>query len=130
MEYLRDDVTLALAYQAADVFVCPSTEDAGPMMIPESMLCGTPVVAFNSGGAPDLIQTMKTGYLAKYKDSNDLASGIHALISSPHLAAIRNAARDIAVKNHSPQVVVSQYIELYHSLTEEFHRKESVKPCS
>ena len=129
MEYLRDDVTLALAYQAADVFVCPSTEDAGPMMIPESMLCGTPVVAFNCGGAPDLIQTMKTGYLANYKDSNDLASGIHALISSPHLAAVRNAARDIAVKNHSPQIVVSQYIELYHSLTEESHKKESVKPC-
>lgn len=114
--YLQDDVTLALAYQAADVFVCPSVEDAGPMMIPESMLCGTPVVAFNTGGAPDLIETMGTGYLAEYKDSADLANGIHMLLARCNLAAMRKASHDVAVEKHSPPSVAERHAELYESL--------------
>lgn len=114
--YLRDDVTLALAYQAADVFVCPSTEDAGPMMIAESMLCGTPVVAFNTGGAPDLIETMKTGYLAAYKDSFDLANGIYKLLSANNITAIRAATHEVAVRKHSASIVAERHLELYNLL--------------
>lgn len=114
--YLKDDITLALAYQAADIFVCPSTEDAGPMMIPESMLCGTPVVAFNTGGAPDLIETMKSGYLAGYKDAADLANGLYTLLTADNLPAVREAAYEAAVKEHSPTTVASRHLELYSSL--------------
>lgn len=114
--YLKDDITLALAYQAADVFVCPSTEDAGPMMIPESMLCGTPVVAFDAGGAPDLIETMKTGHLAAYEDSADLANGIYTLLAADDLPAIRAAAREVAARKHSPSIVAARHLELYSSL--------------
>jgi len=121
MPYLRNDIALALAYQAADLFVCPSIEDAGPMMIPESMLCGTPVVAFNSGGAPDLIESLRTGYLAAYKDSGDLARGIYELLTSPHMPSIRAAAHEVAFKKHSPQAVVTNYIELYQTLKDEWH---------
>lgn len=113
---LRDDISLALAYQSADLFVCSSVEDAGPMMIPDAMLCGTPVAAFNTGCAPDLIETMKTGYLANYKDSADLAKGIYTLLSANNLAAISNAAHEAAVGKHSPAVVTAQYLDLYERL--------------
>lgn len=116
VRYFHDDVTLALAYQAADVFVCPSIEDAGPMMIPQAMLCGTPVAAFNSGGAPDLIETMKTGYLATYKDTSDLANGIYCLLTADNLAAIRQAAHEAALAKHAPAVVAVQHSKLYSSL--------------
>ncbi|GAJ03070.1 unnamed protein product [marine sediment metagenome] len=110
--HLKDNITLALAYQAADIFVCPSTEDAGPIMIPESMLCATPVVAFNTGGAPDLVKTMKTGYLAVYKDSFDLAKGIYAVLTTNNLSTISTAAHEVAVRKHSPSVVAARYLEL------------------
>lgn len=114
--YLRDDVTLALAYQAADLFVCPSIQDAGPMMIAESMLCGTPVVAFNAGGAPGWITSMETGYIASYKDSSDLAHGLYVLLSRESLIKMRLAAREAAVQRHEPSVVAAQYIALCRSL--------------
>jgi glycosyltransferase involved in cell wall biosynthesis len=114
--HFNDDLTLALAYQSADVFVCPSIEDAGPMMIPEAMLCGTPVAAFDCTGAPDLVKTMKTGYLASNADASDLARGIYALLTSDSQQAVRGAAREAAAKAHDPVSVTARHAELYQSL--------------
>jgi len=72
---------IASAFQAADVFVCPSVEDSGPMMINQSIMCGTPVVSYEMGVALDLIETGKTGYRAKIKDSADMAQGIYDILT-------------------------------------------------
>ena len=53
---------LPKAYQLADVFVSSSIQDAGPMMIIQSMMCGTPVVAFEMGNAIDYVFDGETGY--------------------------------------------------------------------
>lgn len=67
---------LALAFQAADVFICTSIEDSGPTMINQAIMSGIPVVSFEMGVAFDLVKTGATGYRAKLKDSHDLAHGI------------------------------------------------------
>ena len=72
---------LIKAYQAADIFVCPSLEDSGPMMINQSIMCGTPVVAFDMGSAMDLVLTGKTGYRAIFGDIYDMANGIYTILS-------------------------------------------------
>ena len=59
----------------SDVFLSPSIQDAGPMMLNQALMCGTPAVAFNIGVAYDIIND-KTGYLAKYRDSEDFCKGI------------------------------------------------------
>jgi len=114
--YIEDDRTLAMAYQAADAFVCSSIEEAGPMMIPESMLCGTPVVAFNTGGALDLIVPMKTGYLAKCGDSSDLAHGIFKILAAENVSVLRETARQTAFEKHSVQKVLDNYQKLFNHL--------------
>lgn len=77
--YLNEE-DLIKAYQEAYIFVCPSLEDSGPLMINQSVMCGTPVVAFDMGSASDLIKTGETGYLARYADTRDLARGIDYMI--------------------------------------------------
>jgi glycosyltransferase involved in cell wall biosynthesis len=116
MGYITDDHRLALAYQASDIFVSPSIEDAGPMMISEAMLCGTPVVAFNIGMATELIVHMKNGYIAKIGDSADLAMGIHYLLKSDCIADIKKSAEETAKKVHSPENVGNLYSDLFASL--------------
>lgn len=114
---LRGERELALAYQAADIFVCPSIEDAGPMMVNEALMCGVPVVAFDSGVAHDLVENMKTGYLATVKDSFDLAKGITAILDNKHrLLDIRKACRDVAMRECSLNVQAKRYMILYRSL--------------
>ena len=114
--YLKDDNNLAAAYQASDVFVCPSVYEAGAMMVPESMHCGTPVVAFDTGNAADLIRNMETGYRAIYKDSADLARGICKILYSENLSAIGAAAYQTAQQRHTPKVVAAQMTDLFENL--------------
>jgi len=71
---------LAEHYALSDVFLSPSIQDAGPMMLNQALMCGTPAVAFNIGTACDIIND-KTGYLAKYRNSKDFCNGIIHIIT-------------------------------------------------
>ncbi len=81
MGRMANDRRLAMLYQAADLFISSSTEDVGPLMIPEALMCGTPVVAFDGCGvAADLIRFGINGYLAQMRSAPDLAYGISAVL--------------------------------------------------
>ena len=71
---------LSLAYQASDVFVCSSIEDSGPVMVPQSLMCGTPVIAFKMGISIDLIKDGETGYIADLKDEVGLYDGLMRIL--------------------------------------------------
>ena len=92
---------LIQAYQAADVFVCPSIEDSGPLMINQSIICGTPVVAFETGVASDLVITGETGYRAIKNDHVDLAEGIRQILelSSEDYKTCSRRCREIGMVN-------------------------------
>lgn len=72
---------LALCYQCADFFVCPTVEDSGPYMINQSLMSGTPVVSFNIGVAMDLVITGETGYNCGKPSINSLENGIIEMIN-------------------------------------------------
>jgi glycosyltransferase involved in cell wall biosynthesis len=73
---IDDDDALARLYAAADVMVAPSLQEAFGKTLIEAMACGTPVVAFGSGGPTDIVDHRRTGYLAEPFDPRDLARGI------------------------------------------------------
>lgn len=69
------------AYCAADVFLSTTIADSGPMMVNYSIALGTPVVSFNVGIAQDLVIHKQTGYISKYKDSDDVKAGLDYIYS-------------------------------------------------
>lgn len=117
--FLANNEQLASAYQAADIFVCPSIEDAGPMMINQSIMTGTPVVSFEMGVALDLVISGKTGYRAKLRDSFDLAKGINSILELDHVAyqEMCSNCRELGLKLYHPNVVKEQFNKLFNKET-------------
>lgn len=117
--HLHDDISLRLLYSAADALVIPSRQDNLPNTGVEAHACGTPVVAFDACGLPDIVSHQQTGYLAKAFDPTDLAAGIHWVLADPaRHAALRQAARAKAVALWSTAVVAGQYQRVYGNATE------------
>ncbi len=117
--YLEDPRTQALAYSAADLLIFPSLADNQPLGVLESLACGTPVVAFETGGLPEVIRHMETGYLARYKDTSDLHHGVEALLrNSQRLRNMRSHCRTVAVNEYSLDLQASRYLALYAQLLE------------
>lgn len=112
--YLNGDDELAKAYQLATVYVCASTEDSGPMMINESIMCGTPVVSFKMGVAEDLVLNAETGYIAELKNIKDLANGIFKVINldNQKYNEMKKKCREIGLKKCSSRVQINKLISL------------------
>lgn len=104
-------------YNSADIYVAPSLQDNLPNTVLESTSCGTPVVAFNVGGIPDMINHKMNGYLAELKSVDDLTNGILWFFNNQGKAKeFSDNARQKAIENFSPQLIGKRYFELYKSL--------------
>jgi len=107
----RGDAALARAYQAADFFVSPSTNETGPMMAGEAMACGRPLIAYPIGIAPDLVDQGRNGTLVEpVGDAAALAAAIRAYAEMPaaELAARQQAAADSAGRIFSARYFAEQ----------------------
>ena len=113
---LSDLSQIAEAYAAADVMVVPSLEDNLPNTILEAMACGTPVVGFDIGGIPDMIDHRINGFVAAYRSAESLAQGIEWILHQDADGAISAKARQKVMENYTEQIVARQYYELYQSL--------------
>ena len=111
--HLHDDISLRLLYNAADLLVIPSRLENLPNTGVEAHACGTPVVAFNIGGLPDIVEHLRTGYLAAPYDTVDLAQGIKWVLENQGAGSLGRQARARAVERFDGLVVAQQYIETY-----------------
>jgi len=114
-----DEAELALVFQAADVFLSPSIADAGPMMVAESLLCGTPVVAFDLAFASDLLTSPDAGYRSAVGDVDGLAAGLASVLEANGGDRVARACREAAAAFEAKRVAAA-YVDLYGRLAREF----------
>ena len=118
--YVDNEKTMAEYYAASDLFLYPSLADNCPLVVLESMACSTPVIAFDTGGIPELLTNMKTGYIARYKDVDDFVKGIKLFLNDVDLRAKAGfSARKDVEKHFTLDKMVMLYEELYNKLAPE-----------
>ncbi|MDQ7948074.1 MAG: glycosyltransferase [Pedobacter sp.] len=113
---INKDEHLAKCYAAADAFVTASLEDNLPNTVMESLACATPVIAFTTGGIPDMVRHLSNGYLAKYRSATDLADGIEWIYLHEDREAVQKEARRTILQHFAPSTIAAQHEELYRRL--------------
>jgi len=77
---------LAACYSACEIFALPSRGEGFGLVYLEAMACGKPVIGGAHGGAPEVIEDGKTGYLVQHGDAVQLATSIETLLANPEIA--------------------------------------------
>ena len=109
-----DDARLRRIYAAADVFVCPTLQEAFGKTMAEAMACGTPVAAFAASAPADLVEPGLSGALAAAGDSEALLEAILQLLPQADRLSAHCAAR--ARRRFSETEAASAYADLYERL--------------
>ena len=107
--------TLPELYSLATMFVCPSVNDAGPMMVNQSLCCGTPVVGFDMGAVKQVVKDRGTGICVPLRDSKALAEGMFKIIEMSHSEYQRMSkrAREVALQTSSYEAQAYQILSIY-----------------
>ena len=114
---IESEKLMPLLYSATDIFVVPSLEEAFGQTALEAAACGTPVVAFDTGGIPDIVRDGENGILAECGNTDSLSNAIIDLVNSPERRhALGTAGRDIVTNHFSYADNAKKYTSLYHEL--------------
>jgi glycosyltransferase involved in cell wall biosynthesis len=73
-----NDHDLAMHFQSSIGFIMPNADDFGIIAV-EAMAAGTPVIAYNQGGAQDYMQTGKTGALFDKQNVKSLTAALDSV---------------------------------------------------
>ncbi len=111
--YVSDERRMARIYRAADVFVLPSLSENLPNTIMEAMACGVPCLGFRVGGIPEEIDHRKTGYVARYRDGEDLARGLRWILYEADRDKLAAECVRKVEQNYSQAAVAVKYTEVY-----------------
>jgi glycosyltransferase involved in cell wall biosynthesis len=105
---------LPALYRRAAMTVMPSREEGLGLVAVESQLCATPVIAYNSGGLPDVVSPTAGGTLVPVGDIGALRIAIDRLTRVPTDAqSSGERARTHMLEVFSPQRVAAEYLRLY-----------------
>jgi len=107
---------LAAYYRRAAALVVPSVNEGLGLVAVEAQLCETPVVAFESGGLPDIVQPDRTGILVPEVDAGALAAALVSLLARDDRGASLGAAgRMHALATFAPESVARRYADIYRA---------------
>ena len=114
--YVKEPQTMAKLYSAADVYLFPTLADNCPLTAIESLACGLPVVTFETGGVPEIVENNKTGFVVEYKNGEMLSSALKKLLDDDDLRQKMSENAVEASKKFAKERMTQEYFELYKKI--------------
>lgn len=106
-------------YNALDVLVLASSREGWANVLLEAMACGTPVVASNAWGNPEVVTAPEAGMLMPTLDAAGIAAAIERLYAS---MPSREATRHYAEK-FDWQPTTQGQLKLFREVLARYHPK-------
>ena len=102
-------------YAIMDIFVLPSHREGLGAAILEASAMEKPVIATNTGGCPEAVDSGKTGILTPFKNSDELAKAIICFLENPQIAkAMGKAGREKIIKEFNEEIVLERLKNYYN----------------
>lgn len=100
---------LAEIYSAADVFAMPTREENYPTVNMEAIACGTPVVTFDTGGSPEMLDN-EVGRVIPVDDVNEMQNEIQKVCEGVKLKSkfFSDKAQEYVMENR-----FCEYVDIY-----------------
>ena len=114
--YVKETKTMAMLYSAANIYLFPTLADNCPLTLIESLSCGLPVVTFETGGVPEIVENNKSGFVVEYKNGEMLTSALEKLLDDDDLREKMSENAVEASKKFSKERMAQEYFELYKEL--------------
>jgi glycosyltransferase involved in cell wall biosynthesis len=104
-------------YRKASIFILPSFEEAFPVVLLEALSCGTPVIATNVGGVPEVVQNHENGLMVPPNNPLKLAESIQWLLDNESARTeMGKKGRDIVLEKFSLQANAKKLGDIYQKI--------------
>lgn len=114
VRFLGGQETMEELLAMADVLLLPSETESFGLVALEAMSCGTPVVASDRGGLPEVVKDGDTGFLRDPDDVEGMAQAVLVLLDDRARArAMGERGREVACERFCIRCVIDDYVELY-----------------
>ena len=109
-------------YASSDLFVFPSTTETFGNVILEACASGLPVIGVNMGGAADLIQHNRTGFIARPNDPEDFAEKTARLLENRELYKTFSKNARAYAQHYSWEAINGKLIQNYEQTIYTFYK--------
>lgn len=110
---INDQKVIHMIYAASKVVLSTSLYETLPTTLIEGQASGCLAVTFGKGGQTDIVEHMKNGYIAEYRDAKSVARGI---LWAFEQNVDRDALHESVRRRYASSEIAMEYISLYNDL--------------
>lgn len=128
LPYAYDEADMATFYAALDFILYPSLADNCPLVVQEALACGVPVLAFEVGGIPELVENGLCGVVVPARDSAAFIKGAISLAENPRARQrMGHAARQRALTLYDARLMAQRYEALYAEIRAQWEQSKQTQ---
>lgn len=98
------------------LLILPSLSEGVPNIVLEAMSCGTPVIATQVGGIPEIIHDNKTGFILKNNSPECIAEAIISVLKRSDLEIITRSAKELINQEFTLAKSIERYTQIIEKL--------------
>ena len=110
---INNSNTMAEIFAACDCHVLPTRGDNYPCTILESLSTGTPVIAYQVGGIPEMYQSPEQGYTVDPNDSEGLIAAIEQFLNYQNGILPRQMIRKMVIESYGVESFIDKHLDIY-----------------